>query len=341
MQMERINMPLNRLIISLCIVGVLCAFEVAAANSEQNSNSISGYVSDGQRTPIPDLRVELLNEVDSVIQSVKTNGSGLFQFRRLSDGTFQIRVQTFGTNYESQTKRVQLSRPSGYGSAMEQIDFVLTANRRTPPASKPGVVFVQEVPEQARKLFDKASELLGKSDKRQEGLAALKSALQIYPQYFDALELLGTEHVKVGEFEPAVPILAKALEINARAYASCFALGVAQFNLKQLQSAIELFRRAVLLSEKSINANLWLGISLRQTSKLDEAEAYLKRADVLAESKLPDAHWQLALLFNQLKRPKEAADELEVFLKLQPDSRDAELIKKLIKRLREQSASGK
>ena len=52
------------------------------------------------------------------------------------------------------------------------------------------------------------------------------------------------------------------------------------------------------------------------------------------------AHWQLALLFNQLKRYKEAADHLELFLKVQPESKDAELIKKLIQRLRTQS-SGK
>jgi len=61
----------------------------------------------------------------------------------------------------------------------------------------------------------------------------------------------------------------------------------------------------------------------------------------LADSKLPDAHWQLALLFNQLKRYKEAADELEMFLKVQPDARDAELIKKLIQRLRQQSVAAK
>jgi regulator of sirC expression with transglutaminase-like and TPR domain len=73
---------------------------------------------------------------------------------------------------------------------------------------------------------------------------------------------------------------------------------------------------------------------------LSEAETYLKRADVLAESKLADVHWQLALLFNQLKRFREAADQLELFLKVQPDARDAEQIRKLIQRFRQQSVSG-
>ena len=305
---------------------------------QQNGNSISGHVSDNQRSPIADLRVELLNEVDTVIQTSKTDGSGLFVFRKLSDGTFQVRVQASGTSYVGQTKRVELSRPSGFGVAFEEVDFVLSKPRNASSSSKPGVVFAQEVPDQARKQYLKAAELLQK-EHREEAVAALNRAIEIYPQYFDALEMLGSERVKQQEYELAVPPLMKAVEINARAYPSWYALGVAQYNLKQLPAAVEALRRAASLNEKSINANLWLGTVLRQTGRLDEAETYLKRANLLADAKVADAHWQLALLFNQLKRFREAADELELFLKVQPDARDADKIRKLIQRLREQSSA--
>jgi len=321
------------------LIGVFVALGLLPTTLQTNSNSISGHVSNDQRMPLPDIRVELLNEVDSVIRTVKTDGSGLFVFRKLSDGTFNVRIQTSGTNYVSQTKRVELARPHGFGAAFEELDFVLVSN--TGRTQRPGVVFVQEVPEAARKQFEKASDLLNKSNKRQDAFVALKSAIDLFPQYFDALELLGTEQVKDRQYEAAIPSLTKALEVNSRAFASSFALGVAQYNLKQLEPAIESFKRALSLNERSINANLWLGIALRQTSRPQEAEPYLKRADVLADSKLPDAHWQLALLFNQLKRYKEAADELETFLKVQPDSKDIELIKKLIQRFRQQSVAAK
>ena len=322
------------------ILIIVLALGFLPQTAQTSSNSISGHVSNDQRAPLADIRVELLNEVDSVIRTVKTDGSGLFVFRKLSDGTFQVRIQTSGTNYVSQTKRVDLARPHGFGAAFEELDFVLmTTNAGS--TGKPGVVFVQEVPEPARKQFQKAAELLNKSNKREEAFIALKSAIELFPLYFDALELLGTEQVKDREYEAAIPALTKALEVNSRSFASSFALGVAQYNLKQTQPAIESLRRAVSLNERSVNANLWLGIALRQTSRPDQAEAYLKRADVLADSKLPEAHWQLALLFNQLKRYKEAADELEIFLKVQPDARDVELIKKLIQRLRQQSVAAK
>ena len=161
-------MAVRILLILLVALGLLTSTATGpqtialAVTVQTNSNTISGHVSNDQRAPLADLRVELLNEVDSVIRTVKTDGSGLFVFRKLSDGIFQVRVQTSGTNYVSQTKRVDLARPHGFGAAYEELDFVLATNRNAGNTIKPGVVFVQEVPEAARKQFQKASELLEK-----------------------------------------------------------------------------------------------------------------------------------------------------------------------------------
>jgi tetratricopeptide (TPR) repeat protein len=324
-------------ILHLAIFMTLAGGSVDATNAfvlvAQQANSISGHISDDRRTPLPDLHVELLNDADSVIQRTKTDGSGLFVFRRLSNGIFQVRVQAYGTSYISQTKRVQLERTR----AFEQVDFVLVSKQIASTTTIAGAVFVQEVPEQARKEYERGAALLQKTEQRKEGLELLTKAIEIFPLYFDALELLGREYVKQQEYEPAIPLLTKAIEVNRRAYPSLYALSVAQYNLKQLPQAVESMRRAIVLDQRSINANLWLGMLLRQTGKLDEAETHLRQADKLAESKSPEAHWQLGLLFNQLKRYKEAADELELFLKTQPEARDTELIKKLIQRFRQQS----
>ena len=305
-----------------------------AAFLPQSSYSISGYVSDHGRTPIAELQIELLNDVDSVIRRTKTSDSGLFQFNRLGPGVFQVRVQTYGTTYVGgQTRRVQLERTH----AFEQVDFILATKGAAATSSTPGVVFVQDVPEKARKEYERGYVLL-KSEQQKEGVESLTKAIQLFPTYFAALEILGTEYVKQQNFEVAIPLLTKAVEINNRAHHSLSALSVAQYNLKQLPAAVESMKRAITHNQKSASANLWLGTLLRQADKLDEAETYLKQADKLGESKLPDVHWQLALLFNQVKRYKEAADHLEQFLKLQPDARDIENIRKLIKRFRQLSS---
>jgi len=302
----------------------------------QQVTSISGHVSDNRQNPIPDLQVELLDDVDSVIARTKTDNSGLFFFRRLSTGVFQIRVQTYGTTFISQTQRVQLGR----GRAFEQVDFVLTSKGASSSPAIPGVVFAQEVPDKARKQYERGIALIQKNEQRKEGVAALENAIELFPLYFDALHVLGTEYVKQQDYERAIPVLTKAIEVNRQAYPSLYTLSIAQYNLKQVPEAIESMRRAMALNQQSMAANLWLGMLLRQTDKFDEAETYLKQADHLAAAKSAEVHWQLALLFNQVKRYKEAADELELFLKVEPDAKDTELIKKLIKKFRQQSGEG-
>jgi len=298
--------------------------------------SISGHVSDNRRNPIPDLQVELLNDVESVIARTKTDNSGLFSFRGLRIGVFQVRVQTYGTTFIGQTQRVQLDR----GRAVEQVEFVLVSRTNSSNTGIPGVVFAQEVPDKARKQYERGLALLEKTEQRKEGVAALENAIEIFPLYFDALHVLGSEYVKQQDYDRALPVLTKAIEVNRQAYPTLYTLSIAQYNLKQVPEAIESMRRAMALNQQSMAANLWLGMLLRQTDKFDDAETYLKQADRLAASKSPDVHWQLALLYNQLKRYKEAADELELFLKVEPDAKDTELIKKLIKKFRQQSSEG-
>ena len=327
----------------LPVLGIFIAMLGASAGTNpsqvfiaQQVTSISGHVSDDSRKPIPDLQVELLDDVNSVIARTKTEDSGLFSFRRLSTGIFQIRVQTYGTTFISQTQRVQLER----GRAFEQLDSVLASKRSSSTAAIPGVVFAQEVPDKARKQYERGTALLQKNEQRKEGGAALENAIEIFPLYFDALHVLGSEYVKQQDYDRAIPVLTKAIEVNRQAYPTLYTLSIAQYNLKHVPEAIESMRRAMALNQQSMAANLWLGMLLRQTDKFDDAETYLKQADHLAASKSPDVHWQLALLYNQLKRYKEAADELELFLKVEPDAKDTELIKKLIEKFRQQSSEG-
>ena len=53
--------------------------------------------------------------------------------------------------------------------------------------------------------------------------------------------------------------------------------------------------------------------------------------------KTPEVHWQLAGLYRDQKRYKEAADELELFLKAEPKAADAVKIREMIKQLREKT----
>jgi tetratricopeptide (TPR) repeat protein len=275
------------------------------------------------------------------LKTIRTTGSGQFVFSGLSSGYFQVRVTDETGKYAEEMQRVELVSvqlsPSAQGSRdIRQIDFYLRPKNDRRSQANSGVVFAQNVPEEAKKSYAKA---LGEFEKNNtgEGMTALQAALTAFPDYYQALIRLGEEEINRGRFTQARAALARAVQVNPKGYEGFYWQGIAEVGLKQLPEAIESFRNALSQNPTSVNSIMWLGMALRRYGKLDEAEAQLKRAKQLADKPIPQAHWELALLYNHQKRNQEAADELELFLKAQPDSRDAEAIKKLIKRLREKT----
>jgi len=318
------------------------------AGMSQGRNSITGIVFGESRTPVSDTYVELLDELGSTITQTRTNGTGRYTFYGLSSGRFKIRVFPVGTDYMEQIQEVILSPVSavpGSGADNQQVDFYLrlkaSANRG--PFSVPGAIFAQEVPDEAKKFYEKGViELRQKNE--QEGFEDLKRALNVFPNYFLALDRLGTEYASRGQtnpnyFEAARILLTKAVEVNPRSFSSTFGLGFTQYHQGMINQAVDNLERATNLYNDSPNAYLWLGIAQKRVGKLVQAEASLKRANELTKGKEADVHWQLAALYNDEKRYAEAATELELFLKNKPDARDAEKIKQLIAQLKQKAAT--
>lgn len=314
----------------------------------QGRNSISGLIFGESRTPLENAYVELLDELGTTIIQTRTNGSGRYAFYGLSSGRFKIRVFPVGTDYMEQTQEVLLSPVSaipGSGGDNQQVDFYLRLREgaNAGPFSVPGAVFAQEVPDEAKRLFEQGvSELRQKKEK--EGFESLKKALDVFPNYFLALDRLGTEYAARGNmnptyFEAARILLTKALEINPRSYSSMFGLGFAQYHQGAFHEAVANLERAIGVYNKSTSGYLWLGIAQKRAGKVLQAEESFKRANDLSKGKEPDVHWHLAGLYNDQKRYNEAAGELELFLKNKPDARDADKIKQLIVQLKQKAAT--
>ena len=316
---------------------------ISLGNVSQGRNSITGFVFGEARTPLSEVYVELLDDFYVTISRMRTNGSGLFAFRGLPDGLYNVKVSPYIADYEGQTRSVSLvglSLISGRGAVNEQIDFYLKVKKsiNAGPLGTPGVVFAQEIPNSAKKLYESGIEdLLIK--KEAEGFDKLKKAIELFPNYFLALDRLGTEYVVRGHYTPAFVLLTKAVEVNPRSFSSFFGLGLASYRLQQVDKAIEHLRRATDNYNKSANAYLWLGIALHQNKNLPQAETALIQANKLSKGESAEIHWQLARLYKEQKRFRESADELELFLKHKPDAKDVEKIKEMIKTLRQKADS--
>jgi len=105
--------------------------------------------------------------------------------------------------------------------------------------------------------------------------------------------------------------------------------------LNHREEARDAARAATILQSNSVNAQLLYGTLLRLDRSYEEAEKALLQAKKLSkDTPVAEVYWQLALLYNRLGRNKEAADELESYLKIQPEARDKKEIQVLISKLR-------
>ena len=340
----------RRLPFSLPVLAAIALTICAAApvaRAQNNRNSIVGIVTNTSNTPLQRIRVELQDEVEMMVTQTYTDGSGHYYFRNLTQGTFTVKVHSDGT-YVGRSIRVNLyqARANG-GYHQEQLDIVLKSREEVKKSSTPnnaGATFAQEIPDNARKVYDRAVRQLESPKQLEEGIASLKEAIRIFPTYYLALERLGAEYVKRQQYEPARDALLKAREVNPSGAPALYVLGVSQFHLRQLNDAADSLRRSLQLAPDSPNAALahfYLSLAYWNTGRRVEAEPHLKKCYELGGNAIPpDIHMHLAQLYSDQKRFKEAADELELFLKLAPDATDAAKIRGLIKQLREKAAAG-
>lgn len=313
----------------------------------QSGNSISGQVLGYEREPLYDVYVELLNDYSQAINRTRTQSSGRYTFFGMPQGRYSIRVMPYGTDYEEQTQSVEIvnfvredqsgnRRVSGF--ANEQLDFNLKL-RKGLTAGTIGAIFVQEVPDAAKKLYQKAvSDLNDKKEK--EGLAGLKAAIEVFPKYFAALERLGNEYIRLKYFDAAQYLLSAAIEVNPRSYRSWYGLAYSFYSLNKFDEASTSIEKSLEIYQGSAETFLLSGILKRQSKKFDLAEKHLLKAKELAKDTMPIVHWYLGLLYgNDMKQYGNAAKELKLFLKAQPSTRDKEKIELIIKEYEEKAKS--
>jgi tetratricopeptide (TPR) repeat protein len=168
----------------------------------------------------------------------------------------------------------------------------------------------------------------------------LTHAIEIFPDYFDALEMLGTEYVKHAFYDAATPLLAHAVEVNKEAWHSYYGLGVSLLELGKRQEGIDSLRRALDVNPKSINTGMRLGLELAKDGEhTEEAIKVLSNVTEMAGKQLPEAYLALASLYSKNKHYKLAAEALEGYLQTAPTSAQRESIKLKIEDLRKKEKS--
>lgn len=295
-------------------------------------NTISGTVlaATGQRM---ERRISIrLRSMMSGDRITTSDEYGNFVFRGIPSGDYAIVIDK-EKEFEPFTQVVSIIQPRGMPPQTYPLSIRLKT--KVDPSAKPGVIAAEfaDVPKDALESFKKAGEL-GKAGDHAGSIKQLKVATEEYPQFMQAYNEMGVQYLKLNDPEKADEAFSAALKINPDAYAPLMNHGIATFQLKKFSEAEAVFRQVLKSNEKSAVAHYFLGQSLANLGKFVDAEKELLTAIKLGGEEMKEAHRLLAIIYSSSGDKTGAAEELETYLKLAPNTPDAEQLRKVILQLK-------
>lgn len=296
-------------------------FVIGFFTQVSQASTIAGFVYGPKQVPLADVDVELLNENYQVRGRDRTDGTGRYEFGGLSDGSYSVRAMPFRYGYEDQQVRVNIAtlsiRGGGFGNVYINQDFYLAPKKGGIAEYELGVLFAQDVPKEAIEAYKNADKNFI-NDRKQEGVEELFKAIKVFPEYYDALYRMGKELYILGKYDDSWKFLLKATQVNPKSGVAFYYLGESFQKLGKdyNKAAITSLTHASTLIPNMPQVFYTLGKAERAAGKFKAAEEHLLQAKKLADRPIPEIQKELAQLYgNDLKKYKEAANELELYLK--------------------------
>ena len=285
----------------------------------------------------PRVRVRLSSS-DMVNESTVTDEDGVFIFNQIPAGHYTVTVDG-GDQFDTATEQVDIDREASPGGRNMNVTINLKLKGTASALGK--------VPKPARELYTKGTDAANKGDNK-GAVEFFNQAIKLYPQFPQALSDLGMAYMKLFKYDKAAETYEELLKLGPADATAHLNYGIALNNLaaalktegktedstKKFTQSEEQFRESLKLNGKSATAHYYLGITLISLRRYAEAQSELEAA-VKIDANIALAHKYLGGLYmNDSSKKKEAADELEKYLQLDPKARDADRIKESIKKLR-------
>jgi len=313
-----------------------------ASTGTGGNHVIQGYVffPSGRRAE-GSIQVKLQSH-DAGEITVMADSSGSFTFPALAPGDYTVVVNA-GDSYEPATERVLID--SDVDLSRMGIPTIKTSHRysvmihlqpkRESGRTKAAVVnaALADVPESARKLYEKGLEQ-SQAGEKLKAVESLKAAVALYPKFPLALNELGVQYLKLGQPAKAVEVLRSASELSPDSFTPNLNLGIALLEAKRFAEAEAQLREGLKQNATAPTAHLYLGLALTHLKNYDEAEKEMQRAIDVGGNQLGIAHYYLGGLYWRRLNYGRAVEELEIYLRMTPNTPDADRVRATIKDLR-------
>src|SRR5919202_2182909 len=286
-----------------------------AAWAQAGNSVIEGQIrSSGGGGQLVGLRVRLLlRRTNRLITETFTRSDGQFTFTQLAAGEYV--VETFETeDFEPSTTGVSV-QPVPPTSPMIVPVLIELRHKSTANAVSPGEVKADvdlNVPKEASKHYKKGVKA-AESGNSESAVAEMKSAIEIFPDYYAARLALGKELISKNRLQEAEDVLKPLKQIAPRRAEPRIEYGFALLGLGRREEAVSELREAIRLEESNWAAHFFLGWA-EMTAEPADAEQHLNRALKLDERRAARAHLYLAKIAAAKGQKKQAVEHLNAYL---------------------------
>jgi tetratricopeptide (TPR) repeat protein len=308
----------------------------------QASNTLKGKIRTPTGETVNNAIVELRQNSGGIIGQTVTRNDGDFAFSNLAPGDYEVLVSMSGYIPATQMVRFQ-AHERGVFNEIYNIEVTITPKKEQ-SLGPPGINFVQDVPKPARTAYDKALVKIGES-KIDEAIPLLREAVEAFNNYFNASFQLGLALFQTGKLDEAIQMLERARQINDREPAVYHSFGLVMIKQQKFGVAEYAFREAIRLNGNDASSHFYRGLVLIEVAKqlTDRTKREKELADAEGEM---NKVWDLSghrmfAVYRQKARIRElrgdlegAAQELEAYLKADPNAKDAAVVREMVSKLR-------
>jgi tetratricopeptide (TPR) repeat protein len=330
--------PSRATLAQLGLIALLaCAPRAGAQQTQRNDGlepirriTINGRVSLTDDRPATRARVKLSSQTGIGRETV-TNDNGRYEFTEVPPGIYQIMAISLADSALASDSVGVDTTQSVTGITNVNLTFRAPADSAEGKA-RPGVITTaeaeQKIPKEARKAFKRGVEL--KSDSQPaKALESFNRAIELYPEYFQALGERGDVYVSMRELAKAAGDFDRALVLNPLYEPALRGAGYCKLEGKEFAQAVQYLERAVTAEPGNANTYLLLGIANLELDRREPARQALQQSLKINAERAVRAHIHLANLYARERQYQKAADELRTYIESAPFDPSADELRKI------------
>ena len=301
--------------------------------------NIQGQVSLPEGMPVGRALVTLMTPT-GVPRQTYTTEQGRFEFQGLTEGSYTLSARSLtdpklsAYNVETDTSRT--------ATGDLNVNLILHKEGEDPRLPKAEAVTIleaeQKVPKQARKAFREGLKFR-EDNQPEKALQSISRAIELYPDYFQALAERGDLEVFQRKLTEATADFERALKINPRYGPALRGAGYCKLEKREFDEAIKYLEQSITAQPEHANAYLLLGIAYLELNRLDQSRSALLKALSFNTSRELRAHIYLGNLYARQRKFKEAAEELRQYLEANPAAPEAAELKAIESQWRARAAA--